>query len=140
MVAINPPRPAPMNTGSAPPGSASKSISGARWPPPCSGRASVRSYFSSERLGMSRRASGSGRSASLVIGTVSRSLSVLHIAGSGAWASSLAWGCSSDLGRPPSPRRLDHAYHCLAARMHMDMLNSDFLLALAAVTIEHVEQ
>ena len=40
----------------------------------------------------------------------------------------------------PSPRGLDHANDRLAAGMHMDVLDCDFLLTLAAVTIEHVEQ
>jgi hypothetical protein len=74
-----------------------------------------------------------GRSASPATGTGSRSLSVLHIAGSGAWASCFAWGCSSDFGRSPPPGVWTMPTTRLPAGMHMNVLDCDFLLTLAAV-------
>jgi hypothetical protein len=71
----------PANIAAERPGSAWKLISAARSLPPSRARACRRSYSPSERLEMVRRASGSGRSASRVIGTGSRSLSSLRIAG-----------------------------------------------------------
>jgi hypothetical protein len=50
-----------------------------------------------------RRASGSARSSSRAIGTASRPSSGLGNAGSSAWASCFAWGCSSGFERAPPP-------------------------------------
>ena len=40
----------------------------------------------------------------------------------------------------PTPRGLDHANHCLAARMDVDVLHRDLLLAFAAMTVEGFNQ
>ena len=40
----------------------------------------------------------------------------------------------------PSPRGPDHADDSLAARMHVDVLHSHLLLALAAIPVQSVEQ
>jgi hypothetical protein len=40
----------------------------------------------------------------------------------------------------PSPRGLNHTDHGLPAGMNVDVLDRDLLLALAAVTIECIEQ
>ena len=51
-----------------------------------------------------------------------------------------AWGCSSDFARSPPPGRSDHPDHRLPARMDVDVLDRDLLLALAAMAVERFEQ
>jgi hypothetical protein len=41
---------------------------------------------------------------------------------------------------PREPRGLDHAHHRLPASMHMDVLDRDLLLTLAAMPVKRVDQ
>jgi hypothetical protein len=86
-------------------GSISRSISHARLPRRCSAHASRRGYCPSERPATFPRAVGNGRTAWLVTGTGSHSLSGLGNAGSSALQFALHGGCSSDFARSPPPGR-----------------------------------
>jgi hypothetical protein len=107
-------------------------------PLPYSARASGHFYSLSARPGTFRRASGSDRSSSPATGMGSRGGSALGIVAPGVWAS--AWGCSFVSDATPPPPALDIADDGLTALVNVNVLNSDLLLALAAVAVESIEQ
>ena len=48
-------------------------------------------------------------------------------------------GVDPPISVDPLPRGLDHANDSLTARMHVDVLDRDLLLALAAMSVERIE-